>query len=644
MWNIILSIILGIVLFTALGHRIGRFLFPSESKGTATLIGAMVAIALFSILGACTYYILPVTQWSFGILAILIAIGIFVLVPKTKQKTEKQIELPSGIAITGAIIALLANGAWWSVLLTHPITDAVRTPWLVISPVTIIAPAIALLASTIVFRASKTLGTILFATTFFSMLSSAAILFPLGYGFDPFLHRATILHIAQYGTITPKPLYYIGEYALELFAYLLGNIPLLPLDALLIPVLATLTFTIALRRLPHATALLLLPLGAFITTTPQSLGYLFALLTVLTTESKPESWRAYIAPSIFAIAALFAHPIAGVPACFFILFLLIQHQKLRFILATASAAALPALFIVQAKLNHAQIGFSWNTLWRLDQLPLTHFFSSQGNAWLDALYLITGNLSTLAIIFAIIGVITTRKNRTTSERNGTIVAGTLVLSFIFVSLGIDFTYLISYERQDFALRFLTLATIFALPIIDRGIEKIAISLEQKNLQIITSFAIFALGCAATYNMFPHHDGYQRSAAFNVSQADINSVYAIHTKESEDADYIVLSNQTTAAAALQEFGFRKYYHTDMFYYPIPTGGVLYQYYLSMVNEAPLATTMQKAMNTAGVSRAYFVVNDYWWKSDAIIEQTKQQTDDWFAVDEGKVTIFVFKSDE
>jgi hypothetical protein len=502
---------------------------------------------------------------------------------------------------------------------------------------------IAIITSFVTMRTHKAVGSILLFASLFSVFASAAVLFPLGYGFDPFLHRATIFHIAEYGTITPKPLYYIGEYALELYANLLGGLSIFTVDTLLVPLFAALALTVTARRLPIGAAIFFLALSNFTTTTPQSLGYIFAILTVVTSAATPTERRHFIAPIIFAVAACFAHPIAGAPALFFVLLTAIHTRWLRIPLILGSAIALPAMFVLQATINHANIGLLWSNLWRLDLLPLDGFFFTNGNSWLDALYLVSTNLLIIALIFGIIGAIAKRGVSTAAERQGGIIALTLVTSFVLVSLGIDFTYLISYERQDFALRFLFLATIFALPLIDTGIDAVRNHLTAQRMTIPAYMFSVVVISASLYTLYPRHDGYVRSAAFNVSQADVNTVYAIHALEAEDGDYIVLSNQATAAAALQEFGFRKYYHTDIFYYPIPTGGVLYQDYLAMVNETPSQETIGHAMDTAGVHKAYFVVSDYWWKSDAIIENAKQLTDDWFAVDGGKTTVFVFTNE-
>jgi hypothetical protein len=651
MWVTVFQSLIFLAFIVVLGKRIARSFIPNESQGIATVIGSLTVVALLSIAGTAVYYLTSVTALSLFVAGAFVAIGIVL-------GTRYQISAPSDSPMNGggnassvvyiAIIAI-ALGAWWTVILANPITDATRSVWLVVPPVTIIAPALAMVMSFLLLRISKRLGTIALFATLFSIFASAAVLFPLGAGFDPFLHRATVLHITEHGTITPKPLYYIGEYALELFARLLGGIPIFTVDTFLAPTLAAIILTVAARKLPIGAAILLLALSNFVTTTPQSIGYLFAILVVITipnlrlsTPYTPHP-TPFIIPFIFSLAAFAAHPIAGVPALALVVYSVFQNRLLRTIVAIGSAIALPAMFVLQATLSHSAITLTLQNLWRLDLLPLSGFFTSNGNTWLDALYFIIGNLSLITLILAVIGTGTNRSNLTEQERNSGIIALTLMISFVIVALGVNFGYLIDYERQDFALRFLTLASLFALPLASRGLFQLRSLLPRYTLYPIP-YTLFILCCATIYALYPRHDGYVRSAAFNVSQADIDTVYAIHVKETDDADYIVLSNQATAAAALQEFGFRKYYHTNIFYYPIPTGGTLYQSYLSMVNDIPTKEIVTTAMQTAGVHKAYFVVSDYWWKSDQIIENAKPLTEEWFAVDGGKTVVFVFTDEE
>lgn len=651
MWVSLLQSLLLLAGIVILGRRVARSFISHESKGIATVIGSLAVVALLSIVGTFIYYITNVTTLSLTVAASVVAIGILVITKNTSPHTTWIDEASRHRLHNAILIAIVAVslGAWWTVILTNPITDAVRSAWLVVPPITIIAPALALLMSLLLLKTSKRLGAVALFASLFSIFASAAVLFPLGAGFDPFLHRATMLHIAERGTITPKPLYYIGEYALELFGNLLGGIPLFTMDVFLVPLLAAITLTVAARRLPSAAVILLLALSNFMTTTPQSIGYLFAILVVVTipelhrTEVFGGRLKSHIVPLIFALAAFAAHPIAGVPAIALVTYSFFQNRIARTLIAIGSGIALPAMFVLQAILSHAAITLTFQNLWRIDLLPLSGFFTSNGNAWLDALYFIIGNLTLIILLLALIGARLDRHTITERERNSGVIALTLVFSFVIVALGINFGYLIDYERQDFALRFLTLASLFALPLASRGLSALRARIPAYAL-LPTPYLLFLLSCASIYALYPRHDGYVRSAAFNVSQADIDTVYAIHAKETADADYIVLSNQATAAAALQEFGFRKYYHTDIFYYPIPTGGTLYQSYLSMVNDTPTKETVINAMQTAGVHKAYFVVSDYWWKSDQIIENAKPLTDEWFAVDGDKTVVFVFTDEE
>jgi len=656
---ILLKTILIHGLLAVLGRRIGAILFPQHTAGIATIMGVLLATTSFAITGTAVYYFTVVNAFTLGIAAAVTAGAIVLLtrgwrscVPSQTSRISSNTPYTTTLAI-GAVIAVSLS-AWWHAILSTPISDAVRSPWLILSPVTILAPAIALVLSFLLLhRGAKRIGSLAMFATLLSVFASAAVVFPLGYGFDPFLHRATIQHIAEHGTITPKPLYYIGEYALELFGNILGGIPIAFLDTILVPIIAALTLTIATRRLPVGVSILLIALSNFVTTTPQSLAYLFTILAILSVPKTLERYRDCVAPFVFAIGALITHPIAGVPACIFVALCVtrvwsksIARTITRGILGIGAAIALPLLFAAQAVISHAPIHLSFSNLWKLNLLPVSGFLFSRGNTWLDALYLVLGNLSTIILLLAIVGITVRAFQKKAATNDAGIMTMGLLVSFVLVSLGIDFSYLIDYERQDFALRLLVLATLFALPLAEHAIRE-ALQYVHQPSQAYRAGALVALFivCAASiYGLYPRHDDYARSAAFNVSQADFNTVYAIHQREAEDADYIVLSNQATAAAALQAFGFRKYYHTDIFYYPIPTGGVLYQSYLSMVDDAPTQETVRAAMNIAGVSKAYFVVSDYWWKHDAIIENAKQQTDDWFAVDGGKTTVFVFTNAE
>jgi hypothetical protein len=108
------------------------------------------------------------------------------------------------------------------------------------------------------------------------------------------------------------------------------------------------------------------------------------------------------------------------------------------------------------------------------------------------------------------------------------------------------------------------------------------------------------------------------------------------------DFIVLANQQVGAAAVKQFGFKKYYGRDqLFYYPIPTSSPLYQSYLDMVYKKPSRETMNAAMSLAGVKDGYFVLNKYWWGFKKILDEAKLSADNYQEIDNGEVFVFKYE---
>ena len=87
----------------------------------------------------------------------------------------------------------------------------------------------------------------------FTIYAIAPLLYPLGFGFDAFIHRATEQWIFEYGSISPKQPYYIGQYSFVVFLAKLTYLPLFWIDVLLVPVLAATVLptvvTTSLRRI-----------------------------------------------------------------------------------------------------------------------------------------------------------------------------------------------------------------------------------------------------------------------------------------------------------------------------------------------------------------------------------------------------------
>jgi hypothetical protein len=130
----------------------------------------------------------------------------------------------------------------------------------------------------------------------------------------------------------------------------------------------------------------------------------------------------------------------------------------------------------------------------------------------------------------------------------------------------------------------------------------------------------------------------------VRDADIETVHFIDNKQNGKKDYIVLTSQAVAATALQEFGFSRYLPTpegEQYFYSIPTGGPLYQYFRKMVYEEPIKKYMVEAMDFAGVDTAYFVHTNYWAPAATIRDQAKIEADEWWELAGGRVWVYKYQ---
>ena len=222
-----------------------------------------------------------------------------------------------------------------------------------------------------------------------------------------------------------------------------------------------------------------------------------------------------------------------------------------------------------------------------------------------------------------------------------LMAGGLLTSY-YLSTKLNFGYLISYERADFSNRILALSAFFLIPFFLLAIHAFVYKLTAQNKAIKIPFLIFLvlLITASLYLSYPRFDHYFNSHSYAVSQNDISATRWIEN-DASSSDYIVLANQQVSAAALSEFGFKKYYKKNIFYYPIPTGAPLYGYYLDMVYKKPDRDTMRKAMDLAGADTGYFVLNKYWWAFPKILAEAKLSADSWQVFGENEIYVFKYK---
>jgi hypothetical protein len=226
----------------------------------------------------------------------------------------------------------------------------------------------------------------------------------------------------------------------------------------------------------------------------------------------------------------------------------------------------------------------------------------------------------------------------------------VVINFIFISYNFyyqispqgikNFSFLSQIDKGSYAGRILILSFLFLLPVFYEIficlIKKI--KLEKIFFKIIILIFLSGLLLVSLYLNYPRKDNHFNSRSFSVSSSDFSAVRFIESVKEND-NYIVLANQQVGASAIKEYGFKRYYGPWL-YYSVQTGGLLYDYYLKMI-EDPNRELMLELMTEVGAEGAYFVVNDYWWGFTKVAEEARVEADLVYNVDNSRVMIFYFK---
>lgn len=509
----------------------------------------------------------------------------------------------------------------------------------------------------------------------------ALIIYKIGYGFDPFIHQAALEVISQEGFIAPKTPYYLGQYGLIISLHKIFGLSLAWLNKWLLAILAAwllpsaiFSFTKKIIKdlsnnysydtnksaLLATTIILFFSVPLFIINTPQNLSYIFLILTIA------NSYKGNIIPAtIFAGATLAIHPLAGIPAIIWIFWLLSnkliqsynKKTKIFLQILTSLTTSVLAIFFIPLslmKLNNLKFETIKNNLSELLNnlsLKITWQTAGQENWWLNLNYFLYFNRYCILFLIILIGLIFILKHRKNKNINfnkslkkywlGLIIISFSLLTSSILSATISFENIIAYEQGDYANRLLIIALIFLSPFMLIAMERLIklIIDNKKNNQLIWLIILSILLTNILYLSYPRFDKYYNTRGYSTSQLDIEAVKLISQKTQEP--YLVLANQQVSAAALKLFGFNNYFSTPLgqiYFYPIPTGGPLYQYYLDMVYKNPSQETMTKAMNLVGVKQSYFIINKYWYASENIIEAAKISSNEWESL--GQDDIFIF----
>lgn len=582
----------------------------------------ILLFSVFIVLNSAIYYLYQnntlIICLSFFV-SILITIYLF-----KDKKPEKiiRINLKPDIWLILFFIHLILS---FLLLFSFKQEAALISPWQALPPLFFILyflSALYLIFHLIKKKASSSLSILALVSFFFLSFSVNIIIFKLGYGFDPFIHQAALEHIRSFNLILPKTPYYIGYYSLVLLINKLLFIAIPLINQMIVPFLSALILPFLFYRYSHKEGLsillfLLLSFNLFNLSTPSNLAFLFLIITIFLnykTENK-------VIPLIASLASIAIHPIAGLPA---LSFTLLNRLKFRKLILITNLFIFPFIFYFfnQTSISLDNFSFNINKLFYLNQetliLNLIYFWKE--NAWIFLLVLlIYYSRNLLKDKFIKLSLLSSLSFYLAS-----------LISQVFI-----FTDLISYEQADYSERLKIVALIFMLPAILRIFSYLSLRLKEKsvNLQIIYSLAIALLLSASLYLGYPRLDNYHNSRSFSISSSDLKAVHFIDNKMADP--YIVLSNQQLAVSALKELGFNHYLKVgdeEIYFYSIPTGGKLYQYFLETVYQDSSRGPIKKAMSLVNVDHGWLAIHDYWWASDKIVAELKLEADEYYLIND------------
>ncbi|MFH1111520.1 MAG: hypothetical protein V1712_00420, partial [Patescibacteria group bacterium] len=560
------------------------------------------------------------------------------------------------ILLTATLAVLLIS------LYLNQIAIAVRSPWQLLPALPLIIYGLLVMAFIIVTRGKTGVGWLI------PLALGTWLLFPvvfaLTYGFDPWIHQASEKILQTTGTITPKPLYYLGQYVNVVWLSNLFSLPIILIDKWLLPLIASLAWAVSLltftklfiknnARILLITSLsLIFSWSIFTITTPQGLANLWALVIIMLLASRyltnNISWWPIL---ILGLASIFTHPLTGLPLLLIILLAWLVEKNgplmpwLKSITALALVLVIPAafLFFSQVTTSGASIQISGNILKSLpilgqQMLSALPIFPAYIDL-LDLLYLGAVFLSLAFLFLAGWGLYKAHLFNPRLKLFAYYFA-LLAASYLLMKLFFIFPYLAANEQNFYTQRVWELSLLFLWPLVMIAIYDLWQRFWNKGESfrlIMIIIVIFGL-TSAWYLTYPRHDLYHKDTGYNTTKADIEAVKFIEA-DAGGRPYVVLANQAVSAAALGEFGFAHYYAGNL-YYPLPTGtNPLYQVFLEAAEQkTPQRDIIKNAYEITGINRVYLILNQYWADFDKLTKIAQTEANYSYDINNGYLKIF------
>jgi len=664
------------------GFGIGHLFSTFNTAVERFFWGCLSLFALQLILNTSIYYLFAITPLTM-VISLIIPFLCF-LFPSTEMhpppyktflETVKKYIHTNSCPRFLTILFLVTEFVLYFVLIQHRTDGLLPSPWTPLKPwfFLLFAVATVLLFGAVAKSRNVVHQILLSAIHFFLVSGVAVIIYKLGFGFDAFVHRATEVYIQQHGVILPKTPYYLGQYTIVNWLSSMTSSTIFAVDVALVPVLASLTLpagvAFSLKRIwqiPLSSGFLLvwiIPFLPFLTlnlTTPHNLVLLFSLLIVFGTLAYVKNKFPLSILLLLSIASLMTHPLIATPMALFVLSAIVVQWKRSSTLTYLSqgvilimiAVIIPVLFALLAWTQGNPLPTIGNPFLKIPELfqlfARPYWYAKTSPLPFELVYTWHRLIPVVVIILGAIGWFGMKKDTRVTTPIYIGCAG-FILSAWLLRSWVVFADVISYEQIDFPLRLLKTSLFFVLPFAMVALFRIATKFHlfsNRNKLYTASFAIiFALFfMLSLYLSYPQRNPKARFPGLNVTQADFDAVEWIHNQnEPKNNDYIVLANQLVSAASITKYGFAKHFDTpvgELFYYSIPTGGLLYEQYGKMLYQGQKREFMESAMNLVDVNTAYFVLNQYWANSDDIAESAKKTADSWYQIDDRSVWIFQY----
>lgn len=664
-------------IFATLFHAFifGKHAFPKSQTIVSAPMGLFLLFAVQSMVQVIWYYsggpLGPLSDaWSLTIAmaaAHLTSLGIAGLQyikppPPTpevpKNETWQNIVAIILVGVSVGSLIFIAFGAWQAQTM-----DSIRTPWPLIPTGTLVAIAFLWIATALSagYVRNAILTGLHAGLAMAGTLILAPLIYRLGFGFDGFLHIAGETVLRDTGFLEPKPVYYMGQYVFTTWISRLSGISLTLLNHWLVPLMASillpLSTSIAYRnfhpRAGVAVLLALFPLGFFVAGTPQGLSLILGLVSLILAIGTTRRSVGIAAWFWLGLWSISVHPLAGLPLMVLGGALIVGSLRSRKInwmswpLSVAAGFAIPFAFYILSTWQKIDIQWSIEILKNSGAWlsGLSVFIPWLGNKYV--LWPAWASIVGLSLPLIGLGLAGVSIWRETHERKNTILlllgGLSLILCASLMQSASEFTFLIQYERGDYSARMIAVATYILLI---AGIPAVSALFDrfQKLMPAVTLILVIlvgAIGSANAYNALPRHDAAQASRGWSTGRADIEAVRWID-RYAKNQPYTVLANQSVSAAAVKELGFKRYTKDGIFFYPIPTGGELYDVFLKMTYEFPTRDTAEDAARLGESNLIFVVINDYWWRAEILNQQIAEIADDNWTVEDGRVNVFVFKN--